>query len=160
MSISRPASISDCQPGGVTFFMYGWMPLLNEKMSITSTSFAVRRVCVAVPRSLAFTTDMSIVTPGLAAMNSALKAFMKSTNGGFWWARTRIVPDSAGAALSAGAADSPAAGVAAGACGRRRRRGRPATGGHTECGDCQNNEELAHTVLCCLLQGATSPPRS
>ena len=107
--------MSDCQPGGSTFFMYGWVALLKAKMSMTSTSLAIRRVCVLVMSSFAFTTAMSIVTFGYFAWNCSLNVFMKSTNGGFWCTRTRSVPDSAGAALSAGAAVSPGAGVAAGA---------------------------------------------
>ena len=42
MSISRPASISVCQLGGVTFFIYGWAALAKPNMPTTSTSLHVQ----------------------------------------------------------------------------------------------------------------------
>jgi len=90
-----------CQLGGVTFFMYGWAAFAKPKMSMTSTSFAVRRVCVTVLRSLAFTTDISTVMLGYLVWNVLLKASMNSTMGGFWWTRTfRVTFASAGAAAA------------------------------------------------------------
>ena len=77
--------------------MYGWT-WPEKPVSVgttTSTSFAVRRVWTDVVSSSALTTDMSTVTPGLAASNFLLNSSMNVTSGGFWWIRTRTVPDTA-----------------------------------------------------------------
>ena len=84
MSISSPASISCCQYGVSTPVMYGCTALSKPftLIVVTSMSFGVQRVWLTVGMSSAFTTDMSIDTPGLAASNSALKFSMNATPGG------------------------------------------------------------------------------
>ena len=105
-----------CQFGGWMPDMYGWAALEKPKMSMTSMSPAVRRVCVEMLRSPGATTDMSTVTCGLAASKESLNSSMNSTIGGFWCTSTRSVTSSLGgsaAAAAAAAASSAAASAAA-----------------------------------------------
>ena len=90
--------------------MYGWTALENPKMSMTSTSLAVSRVCVTVDSSSALTTARSIEMFGLASSNVSLNVSRNSTIGGFWWTSTRSVTSSAdaGAAPPATAVAEPA----------------------------------------------------
>ena len=88
MSRSRPASINVCQFGGTASPMYGCTALENPKMSMTSTSLAVSRVCVTVDSSWALTTARSIEMFGFASSNVALNSSRNSVIGGFWWTST------------------------------------------------------------------------